>query len=207
MRPPSCEQASDHISLIRTAHPCFRGQFHLRCFEAKQTQALILLNETVLSMSSNPYSAPPLQSTIQAAPSTEIASQGKRFLNTIIDNLLIQVFGAVGGFALGFAYVVAKGGVVTPADDLTLRVLGYMIGIAIAMSYYILMEGLFQRTPAKFLTNTKVVREDGSPPGFAQIVGRSFARLIPFEAFSFFGGPNPVGWHDSLSKTRVVRAS
>ena len=162
-------------------------------------------------MSDNPYSAPSLQSTIQTASATEIASQGKRFLNTIIDNLLIQVIAIVAGFALGIVYAlanadVASSGTITQNDESFLRIVGYVIGIGIAMSYYIMMEWVFQRTPAKFLTNTKVVKEDGFPPSFGQIVGRSFARLIPFEAFSFLGGPNPVGWHDSLSKTRVVRA-
>jgi hypothetical protein len=35
-------------------------------------------------------------------------------------------------------------------------------------------------------------------------LGRSAARSIPFEPFSFLGG-QPTGWHDRLSETRVVR--
>ena len=45
---------------------------------------------------------------------------------------------------------------------------------------------------------------EGRTPRFPQILGRSLARLIPFEAFSFFGALG-VGWHDSFSNTRVIR--
>lgn len=158
-------------------------------------------------MSDNPYSAPAMPAPIQAEPARAIASQGKRFLNTIIDNIILQFSGGAAGFVLGFTYVAMKGGVITKDDEFVLQIMGYLLGLTIAMSYYILMEALFQRTIAKFITNTKVVRDDGAPPNFGQIVGRSFARLIPFEAFSFLGGQNPVGWHDSLSGTRVVQAS
>ena len=77
-------------------------------------------------------------------------------------------------------------------------------GLVVALGYFAFTEALFQRTLAKFLTGTRVVRADGTRPSFAQILGRSFARFIPFEAFSFLFGSHPVGWHDSLSGTRVV---
>ncbi len=158
-------------------------------------------------MSDNPYSPPSMLAPFTSEPAAEIASQGKRFLNTIIDNIILQFVGAAAGFVLGFSYVAIKGGVITPNDQLMLQIIGWILGVTVAMSYYISMECLFQRTIAKFITNTKVVRDDGTPPNVSQIVGRSFARLIPFEAFSFLGGQNPVGWHDSFSGTRVVRAS
>jgi len=34
--------------------------------------------------------------------------------------------------------------------------------------------------------------------------GRTLCRYIPFEPFSFLGN-KPIGWHDSLSKTLVVK--
>jgi uncharacterized RDD family membrane protein YckC len=73
------------------------------------------------------------------------------------------------------------------------------------VAYFLATEGLFQRSLAKFLTGTIVVDTEGRRPTFKQTLGRSFACLIPFEPFSFLGGSNPVGWHDSLSGTRVVR--
>jgi uncharacterized RDD family membrane protein YckC len=80
-----------------------------------------------------------------------------------------------------------------------------LLGLLTVLFYYIGMESLFGKTFGKFITRTRVVNSAGGPPSFGQVVGRSLARFIPFEAFSFFGGKgHPVGWHDSLSNTRVV---
>ncbi|MEM6265057.1 MAG: RDD family protein, partial [Bacteroidota bacterium] len=65
-------------------------------------------------------------------------------------------------------------------------------------------EAAFGKTPGKFVTKTQVVNKDGGKPTPGQLIGRTFARFIPFDAFSFLAS-NPVGWHDSLSKTRVVK--
>ncbi|CAN0592803.1 unnamed protein product, partial [Laminaria digitata] len=37
-----------------------------------------------------------------------------------------------------------------------------------------------------------------------RLLGRTAARFVPFEAFSFLGG-DATGWHDRWSNTRVVR--
>jgi uncharacterized RDD family membrane protein YckC len=64
-------------------------------------------------------------------------------------------------------------------------------------------EAMSGRTLGKFITRTRVVRLDGTRPTLWQIVGRSFARFIPFDAFSALNEvPRP--WHDSLSGTMVV---
>ncbi|HWB33836.1 MAG TPA: RDD family protein [Candidatus Paceibacterota bacterium] len=73
--------------------------------------------------------------------------------------------------------------------------------------YYVLFESIWQRTLGKWITNTKVVKLDGTKPGFWRIVGRSLLRLVPFEAFSFVFGEHPFGWHDRLSGTMVVPVS
>ncbi|HVR18271.1 MAG TPA: RDD family protein [Polyangiaceae bacterium] len=75
--------------------------------------------------------------------------------------------------------------------------------VLLLFGYYIVFEALFARTPAKWITRTRVIALDGSRPRFLQIVGRSFARYVPFEPFSFLG--NARGWHDRWSSTRVVR--
>jgi uncharacterized RDD family membrane protein YckC len=135
------------------------------------------------------------------------ASRGKRFINLIVDNIVIQVLSTVAGVVLGViygAFLVASGGTISQDDEAILNLVGFAVGVLVAVSYFVVMEALFQRTIAKFLTGTRVVTPDGGRPSFGQIVGRSFARLIPFEAFSFLGSANPIGWHDSLSGTRVV---
>ena len=77
------------------------------------------------------------------------------------------------------------------------------MGLLAIVAYFVICETAFQRTIGKLVTGTIVVNEFGGRPCFKQIVGRSFARFIPFEPLSFFG-KEPVGWHDSLSGTRVV---
>lgn len=62
-------------------------------------------------------------------------------------------------------------------------------------------ESLTGKTPTKFLTRTHVVMQDGKKPGIGAICLRNLIRLIPFEPLSFLA---KTGWHDTISKTRVV---
>lgn len=78
----------------------------------------------------------------------------------------------------------------------------YIYYFAASLVYFPFFEILFGATPAKFLTETRVVDVYGHKPKVNTILGRTLARHIPFEAFSFFGAE---GWHDGLTKTQVVR--
>lgn len=140
------------------------------------------------------HSADPARSE-RGAP--RIASQGKRFMNFLIDGICHYVVAILLGVVLA----------VTDLLYLTEGSIGILLSVASWFSYYFLQEAIFGRTIGKLVTGTRVVDMDGNRPTFPQYLGRTFARLIPFEAFSFFGGGGfPVGWHDSLSKTRVVSA-
>ncbi len=79
----------------------------------------------------------------------------------------------------------------------------WLIAVLVSTTYYSVTEGLLGRSPAKFLTKTRVISIHGGPPTFGAAVLRSAIRLIPFEPVSFLAGE---GWHDRASKTRVVRA-
>lgn len=157
----------------------------------------------------NPYASPVSDPATaeEAAAGMEYApaSQGKRFLNLIIDNVVIQLLALASGMAFGWIYS-SLVGPPTSEGDSTLDVLGMIVGLLTSLGYFVFMELAFQRTIAKFITGTRVVSADGSPPSTGQIIGRSFARFVPFEPFSFLGSKNPVGWHDSWSGTRVVTA-
>ncbi|MFN7120071.1 MAG: RDD family protein, partial [Saprospiraceae bacterium] len=70
--------------------------------------------------------------------------------------------------------------------------------------YYILAEYLSKgKTLGKLVTGTRAVTLTGETPTLNQIIGRSFARVIPFEPFSYLGD-SPNGWHDQLSETIVI---
>jgi uncharacterized RDD family membrane protein YckC len=159
----------------------------------------------------NPYASPALTAEQLSAGADrqqgKIASQGKRLLNMIVDNIIIQVLSGGAGFVLGIVFVLTQGsadGTITSEDESVLQLWGFVVGVLVALGYYTLREALFQRTLAKLLTGTIVVTEQGSRPSFGQFLGRSLVRFIPFEAFSFLGGERPVGLHDKWSGTRVV---
>jgi uncharacterized RDD family membrane protein YckC len=149
----------------------------------------------------NPYQSPAAPISIpQGADGYTDASKGKRFLNALIDGILFQIIAVVVGLVLGAS------GKVT-AEDLAAAerspLLLNLVSILVWVAYYVAMESTTGATVGKMLTGTRVIAADGSKPTMKQIIGRSFARLIPFEAFSFLGS-KPNGWHDTLSKTRVV---
>lgn len=120
------------------------------------------------------------------------ASKGKRFANYLIDGLITQFLSFVVGMVLGLSG--------SANDDL----FATLWGIGIYVGYYLMFEHLNGgRTVGKIATRTKVVTETGQIPTVEMLIGRSFARLIPFEALSFLGA-KPNGWHDRLSRTIVI---
>ena len=118
----------------------------------------------------------------------EPASRGRRFAN-----LLIDYVGAIGTvFVVAFAWALLGGDLSILEGDSTSR--DWLLGIGAMLLYYLPLEAQFGITLGKLITGTRVVNEDGRQPRFMQILGRTLARFIPFEPFSFFGTP-PRGWH------------
>jgi uncharacterized RDD family membrane protein YckC len=118
---------------------------------------------------------------------------GKRFLHYIIDTIVRYLVMAIPALILESMDVV----------NYQINEIVEWVGIIIFMGYYPIMEFAFQQTVGKMITKSVVVNDfDYGKPSFLRVVGRSLARLIPFEAFSFLGR-NP-GWHDSISKTLVI---
>lgn len=69
--------------------------------------------------------------------------------------------------------------------------------------YYFIFEGVFKgRTPAKFITGTKAVFEDGSPITWYKALTRSLCRIVPFEPLSGFSA---YPWHDKWTDTIVIK--
>lgn len=124
-------------------------------------------------------------------PVYEVASQGKRLLNLIIDNIGGYVF-------IGLLILVLS------LLNIDWKQHLFLIGCVYTIGYFLIFEGIWQRTPGKWITGTKVVMLDGSKPPFTRILGRTLCRLIPFDALSYLFGTRPVGWHDRLSHTLVV---
>ena len=122
-------------------------------------------------------------------PSGIGASRGQRFLNLIVDSIAVSILDGLRGS-------------VNPGESLVHAIVANLLT---SLAYHALLEGFYGRTLGKFVTGTQVVAADGGRASWGQIIGRTFARFIPFDPLSFLGRPPPVGWHDSLSNTRVIR--
>ncbi len=115
-----------------------------------------------------------------------------RFANYFVDRIIVIVLSIL------FTVVLLLNG----KADIN-RFEEYLIVYSIAVFYYTLFEAAFGQSVGKFITGTIVVTENGEKPSFGNILGRSFCRLIPFNAFSFLG-ESASGWHDSITGTRVI---
>lgn len=119
------------------------------------------------------------------------ASLVQRFVHNIVDGIAMYIF----AFAVGFIAIAIFG------EDT-----GYIIGLIAFFAYHLIFEATFQKTIGKMFTGTKVVSVTGEKPSFLALLGRTFARYIPFEplSFLFYGSYPTLGWHDRLSGTLVV---
>ncbi len=130
-----------------------------------------------------------------------VASSMRRFWNLFIDTLIYEIIAFF--VATPVAYMVLGR---QPMENFWISLL---YGMAVLFLYYFIFEMAFQKTPAKFITGTRVARLDGSRPDAITIAKRSLCRFVPFETISMYTGkdPNQKGtwWHDRWTGTRVIR--
>ena len=117
----------------------------------------------------------------------------KRFLNFILDCAGLYIFSYIFGFLLGITGLY-----------FVLNINEWFLGILILTFYYGIFEFIWSKTPAKFITKTKVIMENGEKPDSKTIFIRTLIRFIPFESLTFLDSEHPKGWHDRWSKTIVV---
>jgi len=136
------------------------------------------------------------------------ATQGQRFLNWLIDNLLMRfglsyLSGTVVGYGMAKLFPEYTLRVINSADRSDLLLIGLVIVIFNYLVYYSFCEKVFKGyTLGKLITGTRAIRDDGQELTFKDAFLRTLSRLVPFEAFSGFGD-RP--WHDSWTKTSVVK--
>ena len=134
------------------------------------------------------------------------ASKSKRFANFVIDYIGQLIIGAgFGVLMVILANITGDYEYVAWIDNMG-NLGEYAMGIVILIIYYLVFESLTGRTLGKYITNTKILTEEGQKPEVDKILYRTLSRMIPFEAFSFFGEAGR-GWHDTISKTVVVDLS
>lgn len=166
--------------------------------------------DDVFPQASNPYAAPrEVDAPYTAEPHAgrlPVASQNRRLVNFLIDGVLTRFITYFASFVMALIYINANGPI-EPDSENGLYVVSFFLSLALYALYFIVLEVSFGRTIGKLLTGTQVVNASGGKASLGQIVGRTFARLIPFEPLSFLFGDTTTGWHDTLSDTRVVRIS
>lgn len=139
----------------------------------------------------------------------EMASTGQRFVNWLVDNILIR---------LVITYITGKlliNFLLNMAPEFTYEAFGdgisfagyavsYLFAIFHYLFYYTICEKAFKGyTLGKLISGTRAIRSDGQELTIRDTLLRSLSRMVPFEAFSGFGA---APWHDTWTKTTVVKS-
>ena len=120
-----------------------------------------------------------------------------RLATWLVDSVLQMAFYLVG--MLGAGFLLGPETVFYVMD-----VPEFFVLFVVNILYYVPQELLMKRTFGKMVCGTMVVTSSGEELTMMHVFGRSVFRLIPLEPVSFLIFRR--GWHDSLSKTRVVNA-
>lgn len=139
------------------------------------------------------------------------ATQGQRFLNWLIDNLLMRYgLSYLTGMAIGTLLALTVPDFLNELAYSESRLSGgilvvtFLVGYLNYVIYYTICEKLFRGyTLGKLITGTRAIRQDGNELTFKDALLRSLSRCVPFEVFSGF---NTLTWHDSWTDTMVIKA-
>jgi uncharacterized RDD family membrane protein YckC len=131
-------------------------------------------------------------------------SRGIRFANYLIDQIVIAV--VINAIKFGLA-IISNGDNyndhILLQENMTGVMMGLLLSLACSFTYYFVFESASNgRTLGKILTNTIAVTQNGTPFTSKHALMRTLCRFIPFEPFSAFGY---MPWHDSITKTAVVK--
>ena len=124
-----------------------------------------------------------------------------RFGHFLLDRIFFYIFAMVVGIPLGIILVM-MGFSIDTNDSSFISFDTIFSWLILQPLYYFIFEASIQSSPGKIIMGRIVVDEYGNKPSLKQILIRSFSRAVPFEALSCLG---TTGWHDSWSKTFVIR--
>lgn len=136
------------------------------------------------------------------------ATIGQRFVNFLIDNLLMRfglsyLTGTAVGVLLGILFPEYMNRIIYSQTSMDLLLLSYAVGVVNYLFYYTICEKAFRGyTLGKLVSGTRAIREDGGELTFKDAILRTLSRMVPFEVLSGFA-PRP--WHDSWTKTIVIK--
>ncbi|TPD68240.1 RDD family protein [Flavobacterium microcysteis] len=144
-----------------------------------------------------------IERTYETHTSVTLVESGRwrRFFHLIMDDfIMILVFSA------SFEFLI-KNEKIRPFIDALESGFGdrgaFIVIVAIfRVFYYGIFELVLGVTAAKTLSETRVADEEGNKPAVSAVLKRTFLRLVPFEALTFF---MPRGLHDRWSETYVIK--
>lgn len=126
------------------------------------------------------------------------APRGQRFTHLIIDSVFCLLTSSF------FVYNIAGPSFLLHVESMIgQRASLYILFFICTLIYYIFFEALFGSTPAKFLTESRVVSLEGKKISLKQATLRTLYRHVPFANLSFLFGPD--GAHDYWTNTIVVK--
>ncbi|WP_371199661.1 RDD family protein [Flavobacterium sp. ASV13] len=128
------------------------------------------------------------------------SSKWQRLLHFIIDNVIFVVF--TFNFLDGTRMIYFNGSFGIIENILGRQNTIWIMLIIFRFVFYFVFETLFSATPGKFLTESRVVDNQGLKPENNFVFKRTLSRYIPFDSISFLFN---VNWHDSISHTQVYK--
>lgn len=132
-----------------------------------------------------------------------VVGQGVRFGYFMIDVAFFYIMTFIIGMLIGIIIMATGNLDLLRADSSLIKFLDLM-GYPIFFLYYAISEALGGATLGKLICGYTVIDEQANKVSFGKAMLRTVCRYIPFEAFSCFA---ERGWHDTLSKTYVVKRS
>lgn len=145
-----------------------------------------------------------LQDIEKDIPYVDPVSRGIRFVNYLVDQIALGVI--INAIKFGLAFLTLGENYndhLLLKENMTAVWYGLLLSFVCTFTYYTVFEGATKgRTMGKILTGTIAINQDGSPFTFKNALMRTLCRFIPFEPFSAFGY---MPWHDSITKTAVVK--
>ena len=135
----------------------------------------------------------------------EYATAGQRFLNWIIDLIVIRFLLAGIFMLLGFGQYPIFAPIITFSDGIiNFQLANFTFDALILTFIYTIIEGATKGySLSKLITGTRVVQQDTAAAiTWKDALIRSLSRMVPFEPLS---GLMAYPWHDRWSKTIVIR--
>ena len=132
----------------------------------------------------------------------DYATRIKRLINFMIDTLIIIIiwFATISMIIKWLYDTGLINWIEGKTYDLNFTIIPYIL------FYYLILEGFFKTSIGKLITRTKIIRMNGDKIKFSDAVIRTIFRFIPLEQLSYLSS-FPVGWHDSISNTRVINTN